>query len=81
GVFFNIYFLLYLTTPKTAHRVVGYLEEEAIISYTQMLKCIDDGSIENTPAPQIAIDYWNLPKDARIRDVTLAIRADEAMHR
>ncbi|KAI9598432.1 alternative oxidase superfamily protein [Syncephalis fuscata] len=81
GIFFNVYFLLYILSSKTAHRVVGYLEEEAIISYTEMLKCIDKGQIPNDPAPQIAIDYWNLPTDARIRDVTLAIRADEAMHR
>lgn len=60
---------------------MGYLEEEAIISYTQMLNEIDSGKIPNRPAPQIAINYWNLPKNATIRDVTLAIRADEAMHR
>ncbi|KAK9760667.1 inducible alternative oxidase 2 [Basidiobolus ranarum] len=81
GVFFNCFFLVYLCTPKTAHRVVGYLEEEAIISYTGFLKEIDEGRIENKPAPKIAIDYWNLPKNATIRDVVLAIRADEALHR
>ena len=31
-VFFNAYFLSYLLSPKLAHRVVGYLEEEAIHS-------------------------------------------------
>jgi ubiquinol oxidase len=34
AVFYNLYFFLYLLAPKTAHRVVGYLEEEAVISYT-----------------------------------------------
>ncbi|KAI8052942.1 alternative oxidase superfamily protein [Syncephalis plumigaleata] len=81
GAFFATYFTFYLFAPKTAHRIVGYLEEQAIISYTQMLNEIDSGKIPNGPAPQIAIDYWNLPKNATIRDVTLAIRADEAMHR
>ncbi|RKP10927.1 alternative oxidase-domain-containing protein [Thamnocephalis sphaerospora] len=81
GGFFSVYFLLYLFAPKTAHRVVGYLEEEAIVSYTQMLQEIDNGNIPNLPAPQIAIDYWNMRKDATLRDVTLAVRADEAMHR
>ncbi|ORX90490.1 alternative oxidase [Basidiobolus meristosporus CBS 931.73] len=81
GVFFNCFFLFYLCTPKTAHRIVGYLEEEAVISYTGFLKEIDEGRIENKPAPQIAIDYWNLQKSATIRDVVLAVRADEALHR
>ncbi|TVU15888.1 hypothetical protein EJB05_39431, partial [Eragrostis curvula] len=34
GVFFNAYFVGYLVSPKFAHRVVGYLEEEAVHSYT-----------------------------------------------
>lgn len=81
GVFFNAYFLLYLASPRLAHRVTGYLEEEAIWSYTQYLKEIDAGRIENGPAPPIAIDYWRLPKDATIRDVVMVVRADEAHHR
>lgn len=32
GAFFNGFFLLYLFSPKTAHRVVGYFEEEAVYS-------------------------------------------------
>ncbi|KAI9217567.1 alternative oxidase-domain-containing protein [Blastocladiella britannica] len=81
GVFFNAFFFLYLVSPATAHRVVGYLEEEAVISYTSFLKEIDAGRIENVAAPEIAIEYWNLPKDARLREVVLAVRADEATHR
>lgn len=80
-IFYNFYFLLYLLSPATAHRVVGYFEEEAVISYTQYLEEIDAGRQENVPAPKIAIDYWQLPQDARLRDVVLAIRADEAEHR
>lgn len=81
GVFFNAFFVLYLLSPKVAHRVVGYLEEEAIHSYTEYLKDIDRGAIENVPAPAIAIDYWRLPKDATLKDVITVIRADEAHHR
>lgn len=81
GVFFNAFFVLYLLSPKLAHRVVGYLEEEAIHSYTEYLKDIDSGAIENVPAPAIAIDYWRLPKDATLKDVITVIRADEAHHR
>ncbi|CAN1252621.1 hypothetical protein LINPERPRIM_LOCUS8095 [Linum perenne] len=81
GVFFNVYFALYIASPKLAHRVVGYLEEEAIHSYTEFLKDIKDGKIENVAAPAIAIDYWRLPKDSTLEDVITVIRADEAHHR
>ena len=80
-VFYNAYFFLYLFTSRTAHRVVGYFEEEAVISYTHYLEEVDAGHHENIPAPQIAIDYWQLPADARLRDVIIAVRADEAEHR
>jgi ubiquinol oxidase len=81
AVFYNLYFFLYLFAPRVAHRVVAYLEEEAVISYTQYLQEIDAGKVENVPAPQIAIDYWKLGEDARLRDVVIAVRADEAGHR
>ena len=81
GVFYNFFFVLYLISPDTAHRIVGYFEEKAVISYTQYLEEIDSGRHENVPAPQIAIDYWNLSPDARFRDVVQVIRDDEAVHR
>lgn len=80
GVFFNAYFLAYLASPKLAHRIVGYLEEEAIHSYTEFLKELDNGNIENVPAPAIAIDYWRLPTNSTLRDVVMVVRADEAHH-
>lgn len=81
AIFYNAYFWLYLFAPRIAHRIVGYLEEEAVVSYTQYLAQIDAGQVENVPAPQIAIDYWHLPPTARLRDVVIAVRADEAGHR
>ena len=80
-VFYNCYFFLYLLAPRVAHRIVGYLEEEAVTSYTQYLAQIDAGVVENVPAPQLAIDYWQLAPDARLREVVIVIRADEAGHR
>jgi len=80
-IFFSSFFFLYLFSPKTAHRVVGYFEEEAIKSYTEYLQEIENGNHENVPAPQVAIHYWNLPADARLRDVVIAVRNDEANHR
>ncbi|HEX5804295.1 MAG TPA: alternative oxidase [Azospira sp.] len=81
GVFFNAFFLLYLISPRTAHRVVGYFEEEAVFSYTEYLAGVDSGAHANVPAPAIAIDYWRLPADARLREVIVAVRADESAHR
>lgn len=81
GIFFNCFFLLYLFSPKTAHRVVGYFEEEAIVSYNSYLQEIDSGNHANISAPEIAINYWNLPSNATLRDVVIAVRADEANHR
>ena len=81
ALFYNFYFFLYLFAPKTAHRVIGYFEEEAVISYTAYLEEIDAGRHDNVPAPDIAIKYWNLPADARLRDVVIAVRAAEAEHR
>ena len=61
--------------------MVGYFEEEAIVSYTEYLAEIESGRIENVAAPQIAIDYWHLGPDARLKEVVIAVRADEAGHR
>lgn len=81
GAFWNFYFVLYLFAPRTAHRTIGYFEEEAVISYTQFLTEIDAGRIENVPAPKLAIGYWNMASDARLRDLVIAVRADEMKHR
>ena len=80
-IFYLFFFGLYLVSSKTAHRVVGYFEEEAVISYTHYLAEIDEGRSPNVPAPQIAKRYWGLPECATLRDVVLVVRADEAHHR
>ena len=80
-VFYIAFFALYLVSAKTAHRVVGYFEEEAVISYTHYLAEIDEGRSPNVPAPAVAKHYWQLPDDATLRDVVLVVRADEAHHR
>ena len=81
GAFFTSFFILYVVSARTAHRLVGYFEEEAVYSYSEYLAEIDAGALDNPPAPRIAIDYWRLPEDARLRDVVVAVRADEAGHR
>ena len=81
GIFYNLFFMLYLISARTAHRVVGYFEEEAVISYSEYLAQVEAGHHENVPAPKRAIEYWNLSPDARLTDVIIAVRADEAGHR
>ncbi|MEM9898360.1 MAG: alternative oxidase [Pseudomonadota bacterium] len=81
GIFFNAYFLAYMFMPRTAHRFVAYLEEEAVVSYTRYLEEIEDGRIDNADIPQSAKDYWNLGQDARLRELVIAVRLDEAGHR
>jgi len=80
-IFIFIYSIIYLISQRTAHRIVGYFEEEAVISYTEYLKELESGVIEDHPAPKIAIDYWNLPLRATLKDVVKVVRDDEAGHR
>ena len=80
-IFIIMYLIIYIVSQRTAHRIVGYFEEEAVISYTEYLKEIDNGKIKNTKAPEIAINYWNLPLNSKLKDVVQVIRDDEAGHR
>ena len=79
--FYVGFFLLYLVSSRTAHRVVGYFEEEAVTSYTLYLKEIDEGRAPDVAAPEVAKNYWKLPAGATLRDVVRVVRADEAHHR
>jgi len=84
GVFVSGFSCAYILSPKLCHRFVGYLEEEAVMTYTKLLKDIDSGTMQHwktQPASQVAIHYWNLVENATMKDVILAIRADEAHHR
>ncbi|KAK0717895.1 alternative oxidase-domain-containing protein [Lasiosphaeria miniovina] len=87
GVFFNAMFISYLISPKITHRFVGYLEEEAVHTYT---RCIHEIEQDDLPKwsdpgfkiPELAISYWRMPEGKRtMRDLILYIRADEAVHR
>lgn len=83
-LFFSAFFITYLLSPQTCHRFVGFLEEEAVVTYTRCLEDLDAGRLPtwvHLAAPQIAKSYWKLSENAVMRDVLLAIRADEATHR
>lgn len=87
GVFFNAIFISYLFAPRFIHRFVGYLEEEAVHTYTRCIKEMDEGCLPRWTDPEfkvpdIAIAYWKMPEGKRtMRDLILYIRADEAVHR
>jgi len=85
GIFYNFFFVSYLISSRFCHRLVGYLEEEAVKTYTHALDEIAPGkSLEawvDMPAPDIAKKYWKLKDDATMKDTILVIRADEGHHR
>ncbi|MGE0753306.1 MAG: alternative oxidase [Variibacter sp.] len=81
GTFYNAYFLLYLISARTAHRMAGYLAEESVRGYSRYLERIDADSEENRPAPASAVAYWNLSPEAQVADMIVAMREDEAIHR
>ena len=80
-IFIIMYLFIYIISSRTAHRIVGYFEEEAVISYTDYLNELENGKIKDQPAPEIAINYWNLPLHSTLKDVVRVIRDDEAGHR
>ncbi|KAF9530701.1 alternative oxidase [Crepidotus variabilis] len=86
GVYYNLFFLSYLMSPRICHRFVGYLEEEAVLTYTRCIADLEAGKIpewyvDNVPAPEIAIDYWRMPPKSTLLDVLYAVRSDETTHR
>ena len=81
AIFIVTYSLIYIISQRTAHRIVGYFEEEAVRSYTEYLHELETGKIKDQPAPEIAINYWNLPLNSTLKDVVRVIRDDEAGHR
>lgn len=84
GVFFNAFFISYLVCPRICHRFVGYIEEEAVRTYTFAIQDIEKGRLpewHDLEAPELTIRYWKMPEGHRkMIDLLLYIRADEAKH-
>ena len=80
GIFMVFYFFLYIISYKTAHRMIAYFEEEAVKSYTDYLQLVENGSVENVPAPKLAIEYYKMKKSAKLSDLIKKVRADEEHH-
>ena len=79
-IFMLFYFLVYIVDFRTAHRMIAYFEQEAVKSYTEYLRLVESGYVENIPAPQLAIDYYKMKKSAKLSDLIKKVRADEEHH-
>ena len=80
-VIFGLFYLfMYVFFTKTAHRMIGYFEDEAVRSYTEYLEIDEAGKVENNPDPHIAINYYKLGSDAKLSDLIRCVRADEQHH-
>ena len=79
-IFMIFYAILYVIDYKTAHRMIGYFEEEAVKSYTEYLAMVESGEVENVPAPELAIKYYKMKKNAKLSDLIKKVRADEEHH-
>jgi len=78
---------MYLVHPKSFHRFVGYLEETACDTYLNVIHNVETpgtllykGWAEKV-APEMAIGYWRLDKDALWVDTLKCMMADETHHR
>ena len=79
-IFMLFYFIIYIISYRFAHKMIAYFEEEAVRSYTDYLTMVENGEVENVAAPQLAIDYYKMKKDAKLSDLIKKVRADEQHH-
>ena len=79
-VFGTFYLIMYLFFTRTAHRMIGYFEDEAVKSYTEYLTLVEQGKLENFQAPLLAINYYDLDRNAKLSDLIKAVRNDEEKH-
>jgi ubiquinol oxidase len=79
-VFGLFYLFMYIFFTRTAHRMIGYFEDEAVKSYTEYLEIVESGKVEDIPAPQLAIQYYKLGSNSKLSDLIKCVRADEQHH-
>ena len=68
--------LSYLLSPALCHRFVGYLEEEAVFTYTDIISLLDKGKLpmwKSLPAPALAVNYYRLGPQATMRHTHHAV--------
>ena len=79
-IFGLFYLFMYVFFTRTAHRMIGYFEDEAVKSYTEYLEMVESGKVENIPAPKLAISYYGIGSDSKLSDLINCVRADEEHH-
>ena len=79
-IFGIFYVFMYIFFTRTAHRMIGYFEDEAVRSYSEYLDLVESGKVENIPAPQLAKQYYKLGSNAKLSDLIKCVRADEQHH-
>ena len=79
-VFGLFYLFMYVFFTRTAHRMIGYFEDEAVKSYTEYLELVESGKVANIDAPDLAIQYYKLGTNAKLSDLIRCVRADEEHH-
>tara|TARA_B100001093_G_scaffold418727_1_gene410057 strand:+ start:141 stop:743 length:603 start_codon:yes stop_codon:yes gene_type:complete len=79
-VFGLFYLFMYVFFTRTAHRMIGYFEDEAVKSYTEYLELVESGKVKNIPAPKLAISYYKIGSDSKLSDLIRCVRADEEHH-
>jgi len=78
---------LYFIRPQLLHRFVGYLEETAVHTYTNIVQLTETPGTQlhaawkETPAPAVAIKYWQMDERAMWVDCLARMLADESHHR
>tara|TARA_B100000513_G_scaffold142512_1_gene65273 strand:- start:433 stop:1035 length:603 start_codon:yes stop_codon:yes gene_type:complete len=79
-IFGLFYLFMYIFFTRTAHRMIGYFEDEAVKSYTEYLELVESGKVANIDAPDLAIQYYKLGTNAKLSDLIRCVRADEEHH-
>ena len=79
-IFGLFYLFMYVFFTRTAHRMIGYFEDEAVKSYTEYLEMVESGKVENIPAPKLEISYYGIGSDSKLSDLIRCVRADEEHH-
>ena len=79
-IFGLFYLFMYVFFTRTAHRMIGYFEDEAVKSYTEYLELVESGKVKNIQAPKLAIQYYKLGSNAKLSDLIRCVRADEEHH-
>lgn len=73
--FAAIFASMYIISPRTAHRTVGYIEEMAVMTYCNVINLIQvpgtklERAWGSMPAPDIAKNYWRLSDGSNMVDV------------